>query len=342
MAVHDILSQDEVDALLNGLGDDEVSTDSPEAPIDGDKPRSYDFGNEERIIRGRMPTLEMINERFGRHLRINLFNMLRRSAEISVSGVQVMKFSEYMHTLFVPTSLNMIHLHPLRGTGLIVFEPSLVFTILDNYFGGEGRFQARIEGREFTATELRVINMVLHICFEELTEAWSPVMDVEFEFVQHEVNPQFANIVSPSEVVVISTFHVELDGGGGDIHITLPYSMLEPIRELLDTGLQSDRSSDDGRWAKSFREEIMHADVSASATLTEAKLTLRQILNLKAGDIIPIEMPKQVVAMIEDVPMFRAHYGEHNDKAALKILEQIEHPEDASPTYHLKKGKKHE
>jgi flagellar motor switch protein FliM len=340
MAVHDILSQDEVDALLNGMGDGDVATESVvDEQADGTA-REYDFGNEERIIRGRMPTLEMINERFGRYLRISLFNMLRRSAEISVGGVQVMKFSEYMHTLFVPTSLNLIHFHPLRGTGLIVFEPNLVFTILDNYFGGEGRFQARIEGREFTATELRVINMVLKLCFEDLTEAWSPVMDVEYEFVQHEVNPQFANIVSPTEVVVISTFHVELDGGGGDIHVTLPYSMLEPIRELLDTGLQSDRSADDGRWGRALREELMIAEVKIWAHLAQAELSLNQVLKLKAGDIIPIEMPKQIVTMVEDIPMFRAQFGEHNDKVALKIVEQIQHPRDATQTYQFKKGKK--
>jgi flagellar motor switch protein FliM len=339
MAVHDILSQDEVDALLNGMGDGDIETSTEQVQDNGDA-RSYDFGNEERIIRGRMPTLEMINERFARYMRISLFNMLRRSAEISVGGVQVMKFSEYVHTLFVPTSLNLIHLHPLRGTGLVVLEPKLVFTILDNYFGGEGRFQARIEGREFTATELRVIRMVLNLCFKDLTEAWSPVMEVDFEFVNHEVNPQFANIVSPSEVVVISTFHVELDGGGGDIHITLPYSMLEPIRELLDTGLQSDRSMDDGRWGKALREEIKLAEVELWAQLAQSTLSVNQLLKLKPGDIIPIDMPKQVVAMVEDVPMFRASYGEHNEKAALKIQQLIEHPKDQTPSYQLKKGKK--
>ena len=196
MAVHDILSQDEVDALLSGMGGADLETSTEQ--VDNGTARNYDFGNEDRIIRGRMPTLEMVNERFGRLFRISLFNMLRRSAEISVTGIQVMKFSEYMHTLFVPTSLNLIHMHPLRGTGLIILEHKLVFTILDNYFGGDGRFQARIEGREFTATELRVIRTVLNICFETLTEAWSPIMDVRFEFVNHEVNPQFANIVSPS------------------------------------------------------------------------------------------------------------------------------------------------
>lgn len=337
MAVHDILSQDEVDALLGGVDDDALETDT--GLDDSGDARQYDFGNEDRIIRGRMPTLEMINERFGRHFRINLFNMLRRSAEISVSGVQVMKFSEYIHTLFVPTSLNLIHMHPLRGTGLIVFEPKLVFTILDNYFGGEGRFQARIEGREFTATELRVINLVLKLCFEDLTDAWSPVMDMEFEFVHHEVNPQFANIVTPSEVVVISTFHIELDGGGGDMHVTLPYAMLEPIRELLDTGLQSDRSQDDGRWGKSMREEIMIADVTLAADLTETTLSLQKVLDLKPGDVLPIDMPKNVVAKVEDIPLFHATFGEHKNNAALKIVDVIEHPKETSPLFNqIKKG----
>ncbi|MDF1589408.1 MAG: flagellar motor switch protein FliM [Gammaproteobacteria bacterium] len=338
MAVHDILSQDEVDALLNGMGGGDIETEVGEAEPEGI--REYSFGNEDRIIRGRMPKLEMVNERFGRYLRISLFNMLRRSAEISVGGVQIMKFSEYIHTLFVPTSLNLITFSPLRGTGLIVFEPKLVFSILDNYFGGEGRFQARIEGREFTATELRVINMVLQICFKDLTEAWSPVMPVEYKFVNHEVNPQFANIVSPSEVVVISTFHIELEGGGGDLHITLPYSMLEPIRELLDTGLQSDRSADDGRWSKSMREEILMADVHLSAELTQVEMNLRNVLKLKAGDIIPITMPDTVTAKVEKIPMFKCTFGEHNDKTALKITEHIKRPVDTTPNFKLLKSKK--
>ena len=316
MAVQDILSQDEVDALLNGMDGGEIEA-QPQQQDSGDV-RNFDFGNEDRIIRGRMPTLEMVNERFARHLRVSLFNMLRRSADISAGSVQIMKFSEYLHTLFAPTSLNMIQMHPLRGTGLIVFEPKLIFSILDNYFGGEGRFQPRMEGREFTATELRVINMVLQTCFKDLSEAWRPIMEMEFEFVNHEVNPQFANIVSPSEAVVVSSFTIELDGGSGDIHITLPYSLLEPIRELLDTGLQSDRSADDGRWPKALREELMSAEVEISATLAKTKMNFEKILNLDVGDVLPIEMPDLVVAMAEDVPVFKASYGEHNKKAALK------------------------
>ncbi|NQZ54485.1 MAG: flagellar motor switch protein FliM [Piscirickettsiaceae bacterium] len=337
MAVHDILSQDEVDALLTGMGGGEIETEGE--AVDTSEARVYNFGNEDRIIRGRMPTLEMINERFGRHLRISLFNMLRRSAEISISGIQVLKFSEYIHTLFVPTSLNLIKLNPLRGTGLIVFEPNLVFSILDNYFGGEGRFQARIEGREFTATELGVIHKLLLLCFKDLNDSWAPIMPAEFEFVNHEVNPQFANIVSPSEVVVISTIHIELDGGGGDLHIALPYAMLEPIRDLLDTGLQSDRAGTDNRWPKALKEEILVADVNLSADLVEIEMTLRDVLNLKPGDVLPIDMPETVVSKAENIPIFRATYGEHKGKAALKITDVIEHNVDASPTFELQKSK---
>ncbi len=339
MAAHDILSQDEVDALINGVDGGEIETNSTNEATNK-QTRNYDFGNEDRIIRGRMPTLEMVNERFARHLRISLFNMLRRSAEISSGSVQIMKFSEYIHTLFVPTSLNMVHLHPLRGTGLVVFEPKLVFCILENYFGGGGRFQTRIEGREFTPTELRVINMVLQTCFQDLTEAWSPVIDLDFEFVHHEINPQFANIVSPSEIVVVSTFTIELEGGSGDLHITLPYSMLEPIRDLLDTGLQSDRSDDDGRWPKAMRDELMTAEVNISADLTKTVMSLQQVLDLKPGDIIPINMPETVTTYAEDVPMFKSTFGEHNNKAALKIIKLIEHPKETPPQFHLIKSKK--
>ncbi len=338
MAVHDILSQDEVDALINGMDGGAIETESEQAAtFEGTRP--YDFGNEDRIIRGRMPTLEMVNERFARQLRISLFNMLRRSAEISSGTVQIMKFSEYIHTLFVPTSLNMIHMNPLRGTGLIVFEPKLVFTILDNYFGGEGRFQARIEGREFTPTELRIINMVLDVCFEDLAEAWQPVLEIDYEFVHHEVNPQFANIVSPSEVVVVSSFSIELEGGSGELHITLPYSMLEPIRELLDTGLQSDRANNDGRWPQAMREEVLQADVNLSASLAQTTMSLNKIVELKSGDIIPINMPELFTVMAEDIPLFRATYGEHNNKAALKIMELIEHPKEIVSQFQLIKSK---
>jgi flagellar motor switch protein FliM len=242
--VQDLLSQDEIDALLHGVDDGDIET---EADLEPGTVKNYDLTSQDRIVRGRMPTLEMINERFARYTRISMFNMLRRTADVSVGGIQIQKFGEYVHTLYVPTSLNMVKFRPLRGTALIILDAKLVFKLVDNFFGGDGR-HAKIEGREFTPTELRVVQMVLNQAFVDLTEAWKAIMPINFEYVHSEVNPSLANIVSPSEVVVVSTFHVELDGGGGEFHITMPYSMIEPIREVLDAGLQSDSDEQDERW----------------------------------------------------------------------------------------------
>ncbi len=322
MAVNDLLTQDEIDALLHGVSSGDVETENDEPVADGEA-ISYDFNSQDRIVRGRLPTLEMINERFARYLRISFFNMLRRTAEISVAGVQMLKFAEYVHSLFVPASLNLIKVNPLRGTGLMVFDPKLVFTIVDNFFGGEGRFHAKIEGREFTPTEQRLIRIILDQSFANMKEAWSPVMIIEPEYLNMEVNPHFANIVSPSEVVVVSTFHIELEGGGGDMHITMPYSMIEPIRELLDAGVQSDRVDTDERWMVSLQEEILLAELEVTSTLLETELTMRDINELQAGDIIPIDLPSTVTACIEDIPVFRGVFGVSNGKNAIKVTELV-------------------
>lgn len=322
MSVNDLLSQDEIDALLHGVDSGDVDTEDDFAAHDG-VARGFDFASHDRIVRGRMPTLEMINERFARKFRISLFNMLRRAAEISVGGVEMMKFSEYMHSMYVPTSLNLTRVRPLRGTALVVFDPKLVFIIVDNYYGGIGR-HTKIEGRDFSATEQRVISTVLEDAFNDLIDAWKPVLPINFEFMNMEVNPQFANIVSPSEVVVVSRFHIELEGGGGDFQVTMPYSMLEPIRELLDAGVQSDVSERDERWAHALREDIKSAEINLSATLTEARMSLADVVKLRAGDVIPIEMPELVTVRAEDVPVFRGKYGVHDNNMAIKIVEQVE------------------
>ena len=322
----DLLSQDEIDALLHGVDDveeEEVEEDFTQEEGTSD----YDFSSQDRIVRGRMPTLEMVNERFARHMRISLFNMMRRTAEVSINGIQMIKFGEYVHTLFVPTSLNMVRFRPLKGTGLITMEARLVFILVDNFFGGDGRYHAKIEGREFTPTERRIIQMLLKLIFEDYKEAWSPVMDVSFEYLDSEVNPSMANIVSPTEVVVISSFHIELDGGGGDFHIALPYSMLEPIRELLDAGVQSDKEDTDMRWSKALRDEILDVPVEISTKFLEVDIPLSRIMELKVGDIIPIEMPEHITVLIENLPSFRAKLGKSRDNVALQIKEKIKRPE---------------
>jgi flagellar motor switch protein FliM len=323
MSVDDLLSQDEIDALLHGVDDGDIETEDEE-PADDGVVREYDFTSQERIVRGRMPTLEMVNERFARYFRITLFNFLRRSAEISVSGIQVQKFSEYIQSLFVPTNLNIIRFSPLRGRALIVMEPRLVFTAVDNFFGGGGKFYNKVEGREFTPTEMRIIRLMLDLIFKDLHEAWKPVMEIDFEYTNSEVNPQFANIVSPSEIVVISTIHVELEGGGGDINITMPYSMIEPIRDLLDAGISSDRGDIDGRWQKSLQNEILRTEVGLNSYLIEKVVTINQVMNFKAGDVIPIEMPKEVVLRAEEIPILTGKVGFSDGNYAVQVTEKCE------------------
>jgi len=299
MSVNDLLTQDEIDALLHGVTGGDIESED-DAVLDDGKAHEYDFNSQDRIVRGRMPTLEMINERFARHFRISLFNMLRRTAEISVGSVQMLKFAEYVHSLFVPASLNLVKVEPLRGTGLFVFDPKLVFTVVDNFF-----------------------QLMLDLSFKDMKEAWNPVLPVDFSFQGMEVNPHFANIVSPSEVVVVTTFHIELDGGGGDLHVTLPYSMVEPIRELLDAGVQSDRDDNDDRWAVALAEEIKEADVEISSILTETEISLNDLNTLRTGDIIPIDFPDKVTIRVEDIPVFRGSFGVSDGKNAIKITERV-------------------
>ena len=320
----DLLTQDEIDALLHGV--DEVEE---EEVAQGAAPgvTTFDFSSQDRIVRGRMPTLELVNERFARHMRISLFNMMRRTAEVSINGVQMLKFGEYVHTLFVPTSLNMVRFRPLKGTALITMEARLVFILVENFFGGDGRYHAKIEGREFTPTERRIIQMLLKLVFEDYKEAWAPVMDVEFEYLDSEVNPAMANIVSPTEVIVVSSFHIELDGGGGDFHVAMPYSMLEPIRELLDAGVQSDKGDTDLRWSKALRDEIMDVQVGLSTRLLQTDVPLRQLMDMKPGDIIPVIMPESLLVFVEDLPTFRAKLGRTHDKVAIRIVEKSKRPD---------------
>ncbi len=324
--MNDILSQDEIDTLLNGVDSGEVGTENDDLPMDGEA-MSYELGSQDRIIRGRMPTLDMINERFSRYLRISMYNMLRRTIEVTVVGVSMIKFSEYVRGLFMPTSLNLVNIHPLRGTGLFVIDPNLVFATVDNFFGGDGRYHTRIEGREFTPTENRVIQILLEVLFADLEKSWKPVMDLEYKYLNSEINPQFANIVSPTEVVVVQKFKMELEGGGGEFHVVMPYSMLEPIRESLDAGMQSDQANTDCRWTNSLKEELKQAVVEIDSSLCQIKMTLAEVLNLNEGDVIPIDMPDMVTVRAEKIPIFKGSLGTSNGKNAVQYVTPITRPE---------------
>lgn len=310
------LSQEEVDALLKGVNGDQ---DDVSAPEESTGVRTYNLATQERIVRGRMPTLEIINERFARLLRVGLFNFLRRSAEVSVGSVRVSKYSEFIRNLVVPTNLNLVHMKPLRGTALMVFDPGLVFLLVDNLFGGDGRFHTRVEGRDFTQTEQRIILRILDIVFEAYTKSWEPVFPVEFEYIRSEMNTQFANIATPNEVVVSSTFTVELGSVSGQIHFCMPYSMIEPIRDALTSSLQGEALEVDKRWIRLMTQQIQVAEVELVATLGTGRASFDDILNMKVGDVIPLNVPEQIQATVDGVPVMDCTYGVLNGQYALKV-----------------------
>ena len=310
-----VLNQNEIDALLNGINGIEAQVEAPRNP---DEARTYDFGKEMRIVRGRMPTLEMINERFARLFRLSVYGILRRQAEVSAAAVQLKKFSEYVHTLHLPTSLNMVKFNPLRGTSLIVLDPKLVFAVVDTAFGGCGR-HAKIEGREFTATENRIIRSVLERVFADLQQAWSHVHQINIEYLSTEMNPHFAGIVSPTEVVVITTFKIDLDGQGGELHVTMPYSMIEPLRDVLDAGVQSDRADRDDRWTNALHDEVLDAPVEMRAVLGEGRLQLAELIDLKVGDVIPFDFDGSAVLKSDGLPLFKGRLGASRGMCAVQL-----------------------
>ena len=323
----DFLSQDEVDALLKGVSGE---TDEPEeAESDGaGGVRAYNLGTQERIVRGRMPTLELVNERFARYLRIGLFNYMHRNAEISVGPIRVQKYTEFIRNLVVPTNLNLVQAKPLRGTALFVFDPNLVFLVVDNMFGGDGRFHTRVEGRDFTPTEQRIIQGLLNVVFTEYSKSWKPVYDITFEYVRSEMNSQFANIATPAEIVVSTSFTLEFGGATADMHICFPYSMMEPIRDMLYSTMQSDQLSTDKRWTGTLRKQLQGAEVEIVAHLGSSKITLGQILKLKAGDVIPFNIQEKIEATVDNVPLMECTYGQQNGQYALKVERFIASPPD--------------
>lgn len=314
------LSQEEVDALLKGVNGDQDETQAPE---DSSGVRPYNLATQERIVRGRMPTLEIINERFARLLRIGLFNFLHRSAEVSIGPVRVSKYSEFIRNLVVPTNLNLIHMKPLRGTALMVFDPNLVFLLVDNLFGGDGRFHTRVEGRDFTQTEQRIIQRILDIVFETYAKSWEPVYPLEFEYIRSEMNTQFANIATPNEVVVATTFTIELGPVSGEMHFCTPYAMIEPIRDILTSSLQGETLEMDKRWVRLMTQQIQTAEVEIIADLGVAKSTLGKILNMKVGDVIPFAIAPTVEAKVDGVPVMQCTYGKLNGQYALRVEKLI-------------------
>ncbi len=311
----EFLSQDEVDALLKGVNGEEEAV--AEEPADGIRP--YNLATQERIVRGRMPTLEIVNERFARLARAGIFNFMRKSPEVSVGPVRVIKYSEFIRNLAVPTNLNIVSLKPLRGAGLVVLEPSLVFTVVDNLFGGDSRFHTRVEGREFTPTETRIIMRLLEVVLDEYRKAWAPVHEIAFDYLRSELHTQFANVATPNEIVLVTSFSVEFGAGGGDMHMCLPYAAVEPIRDKLFNAIAGDHQEPDRRWMRMLSRQVQSAEVELVAKLADVPMKVRSLLAMREGDVISFDLPRTVEASVDGVPIFECRFGTVNGQYAVKV-----------------------
>jgi flagellar motor switch protein FliM len=316
-----ILSQEEVDALLQGITGESQKIEPEEVQTGG--VHNYDISSQERIVRGRMPTMEIINERFARNVRIGLFNFIRKSPEISIGSIKVQKYSAFLREIVVPTNFNIVSVRPLRGSGLIVCDPTLVFAVIDALFGGVGKFHTRIEGRDFSPTEQRIITRLVDVITAEYKKAWQGIYPLELEYQRSEMQPQFANVATPSEIVVATSFTLEIGDATGTIHFCIPYSTLEPIRDVLYSTIQGDSNEPDRRWVDLLKEQIQAANVELVAELAHAPATVEQLLAFKAGDFIELELKPEIVAKISGVPILACHYGTANGRYALKVDELL-------------------
>ncbi len=312
-----ILSQDEVDALLQGITGESQKIDQEETVQGG--VRDYDLGNQERIVRGRMPTMEVINERFARNIRIGLFNFIRKSPEVSIGGIKLQKYSAFLREIVVPTNFNVCTVRPLRGSGLIVCDPSLVFAVIDALFGGIGKFHTRIEGRDFSATESRVIQRLVETIIAEYTKAWVGIYPLELDYQRSEMQPQFANIATPSEIVVSTSFTLEIGETSGSVHFCIPYATLEPIRDVLYSTTQGDSSEPDRRWVNLLKEQLRDAQVELVVELAQAPATVEQLLSFKPGDFIELDLEPMVQAKVDGVPVLDCHYGTSSGHYSIKV-----------------------
>jgi flagellar motor switch protein FliM len=321
----DILSQDEVDALLKGMGGGDIETEGDDSG-ESASAKVYDFTNQERIVRGRLPALDIINERFARGFQRHFNEMIMASVEVTPGEVKIIKMIDYLRNLFVPTSLNIYRINPLNGVSLFTLDSKLIFTAVDIYFGGTGLLPFKIEGREYTPVEMSMVRSILDISSENLRKAWGPVMDIEIEYMHSEMNPKFAGIVDPTDMIVVSPIHVRFEGVEGRVDIVMPYAMLEPVRDKLEEGMQNLQGESDNRWSRTLKEEAKNIEIGLSANLLELQMNMDDLMKMEKGDIIPIEMPKQVTLRAEGIAIMRGKLGESRDKKAIKIEEILHHP----------------
>jgi flagellar motor switch protein FliM len=321
MSENEILSEEEVDALMDGVTSGEVGGDSP--PPAGEV-IPYDLTDQDHIVRGQLPVLEKINANFMRLLEEGFEQMLQRTVEIEEEGLQTVRTGDYIHSLGLPVSLNFIEMAPLQGEALVVLDPAMVFAIVDIYFGGTGKYRNQMIGRDFTPTENRIIQLVLNQLLQDLGGAWESVMQITPRFIKSESDPQYSVLAGSREMLVISSFRISLEEVDGEFHIALPATMVEPVRDLLDGGQRKNKSMDQGDWLQALQMNIQEANVDLSATIARTRLTLRDVVGLQRGDVIPVNMPEQATLQVGDVPVFTGQFGVYREHNAVMVTGEIE------------------
>lgn len=314
-----VLNQEEVDALLNGMSEGRVSTGDG---MPRGEARRYELGHEARVVRGRLPTLEIIHQRFGPLYRTSLGSILRRPVGLTVAPSRTMRFADYLATLPLPSSINVLNLAPLHGLALLVLPPGLVSAVVENFFGGKGR-KARIDGREFTAVEERLVAMLRDSACNDLAASWSKVHPLRIECVSSECNPQFANVLPANEALLVADFEVDIEGNTDSLQIVIPFATVEPLREILGASVQDQRPQDAERWAVSLREEIEDAEVELTTVVGRAQVRLSELLDFRPGDIIPCDFTGRVTVFAEDVPVLRGQFGVSRGQQSVKVEERL-------------------
>ncbi len=319
-----ILSQEEVDALLRGISGGEIETDVTHELMGAGEFMPYDLTSQDRIIRGRMPTLEMINERYARNFRASLSSLLRKVVSFSTLSIEMIKFGDFLKTLPVPTSLHLFKMEPLKGNAIFIVESKVIFTLVDIFFGGTGRDPYRVEGRDFSAIESNLIKRVTLSALHDMEKAWEALVEgCRVTYQRSETNPQFAHVVPPTDVVVVINYELEMEFASGTMTMCIPYSMLEPVREKLQAGFQSDTLEVDAVWAGRFKDNLMRSKVDVLVELGRAEISSKDIVDLQKGDVILLDQfavdPLKI--FVEGMLKFGGSPGIYKGNQAVKLVE---------------------
>ena len=321
-----ILSQDEVNALLRGIVEGDIETQKPDVPEEpGKKTREYNLASQERVIRGRMPTLEIVNERFARFFQVTLSSTLRKTVEFSPVSTEMIKFGEFIKKVALPSNINILRLEPMKRNFLLIIDARMVYLLVDHLFGGVGRGHVKVEGRDFSPIENRITRNILNQAIGDFEKAWAPVHHIGITYIRSEINPQFSAIVSPTEMVISLTYRLDIDGQGRPVYICIPYSTIEPIKEKLYTGFQSDQFEVDHRWILRLRQRLDSVPVRVVAELGTAQARLSDVLTWKPGDILHLDqyVDDPISLSVEKAVRFKGRPGVYRSSRAVRIDERV-------------------